>query len=211
MHLRFTLADLRSTCSPGRYLSGFAVLLSCLAVVSGCAQPQARTPARGTGAPRAEDRGQKAEASAASAATGFAPAKVNILPLSEISNPSARSGTAKSGTEPGTMLDVYVTLLDGFGSQVKAPGVLRFELYEYVTRTAEPKGRRITLWPDFDLTGPVENNKYWRDFLRAYEFELDVRADPAKTYILEATCLCPDGRRLSGDYTLKPTAANGQQ
>jgi hypothetical protein len=187
-----------------RCLGGFTVFLFCLVVFSGCAQPQAR-------APRAEDREQKAEAPAVSVSTGFAPAKVNILPLSEISNPAARPGAPKSGAEPETTLDVYITLLDAFGSQVKAPGVLRFELYEYVTRSAEPKGQRITLWPDFDLTGPVENNKYWRDFLRAYEFELDIRADPTKTYILEATCLCPDGRRLSGDYTLKAASANSRQ
>ena len=201
-----------------RRVCGFTVFLFCLLLFSGCGRPQANVPARRSGALRAEDGGRKAEAPAAyglqpaaSSSTGFAPAKVNILPLSEISDLSARPGSSKSGAEPQTTLDVYIALLDAFGSQVKAPGVLRFELYEYVTRSAEPKGQRITLWPDFDLTGPVENNKYWRDFLRAYEFELDIRADPTKTYILEATCLCPDGRRLSGDYTLKAASANSRQ
>ena len=61
----------------------------------------------------------------------------------------------------------------------------------------------MTLWPEIDLTGPAENHRYWRDFLRAYEFELDAQVGRDKTYILEVTCLCPDGKRLSCEYTLK--------
>jgi hypothetical protein len=86
---------------------------------------------------------------------------------------------------------------------MKAPGSLRFELYEYIPRSAQSKGPRLTLWPDIDLTDPAQNNKYWRDFLRAYEFTLDTQAGRDKAYILEVTCLCPDGRRLSGEYVLK--------
>jgi hypothetical protein len=134
--------------------------------------------------------------------TGFGPAKISILPLSEL--------TGSSGAGANAVLDVYVTLLDVFNCSIKSPGVLRFELYEYVSRSADPKGQRIIIWPDYDLTSPVENNKYWRDFLRAYEFGLEVRADPAKTYILEATCLSPDGRRLSGSYMLKGSSTGAR-
>ena len=118
------------------------------------------------------------------------PVKIGILPLTELSSPSDASQDAK--------LSVFVALLDAFGSQMKAPGVLRFELYEYIPRSAQSKGPRLTLWPDIDLTNPAQNNKYWRDFLRAYEFVLDTQASRDKTYILEVTCMCPDGRRLSG-------------
>ncbi len=133
---------------------------------------------------------------AAATPAGFAPAKINILPLTEL------SGSARNGAE--ATLKIYVTLLDEFGSPIKAPGVVRFELYEYIQRSAQPKGSRLTLWPDIDLTAPAQNHKYWRDFLRAYEFVLDARAARDHTYILEATYLCPDGRRLSGEFTLKP-------
>jgi hypothetical protein len=125
----------------------------------------------------------------------FAPVRIGILPLTELSSPSEAS--------QGGKLSVFVTLLDAFGSPMKAPGVLRFELYEYIPRSAQSKGPRLTLWPDADLTAPAQNNKYWRDFLRAYEFVLDTQASRDKTYILEVTCIRPDGKRLSSEYVLK--------
>jgi hypothetical protein len=78
-------------------------------------------------------------------------------------------------------------------------------LYEKVPRSAEPKGKRITKWPDIDLTDIVENNVYWRDFLRAYEFTLPVELDARQNHILQATCLCPNGKRLSTEFTLPNT------
>jgi hypothetical protein len=124
----------------------------------------------------------------------FAPVKIGILPLTELSGPS--------GSSESTKLTVFVTMLDAFGCQMKAPGVMRFELYEYVPRSAQLKGKQLTIWPEIDLTGPAENNKYWQDFLHAYEFELDTQASRDKTYVLEATCVSPDGKRFSCDYTL---------
>jgi len=115
----------------------------------------------------------------------YAPAKVHILPLTDFAN----VGNAEKQTE----VELYVSLLDSFGSQIKAPGVFRFELYEYVQRSADPMGKRVAIWPDIDLTNPVENNKFWRDFLRAYEFNLPFEPAGDKTYILQTTCLCPDG------------------
>jgi hypothetical protein len=127
--------------------------------------------------------------------TGYAPVKIGILPLTELAGGSAQGQPAR--------LDAFVTMLDAFGSQVKAPGILRFELYEHVPRSAQAKGQRLTLWPDLDLTSPADNHKYWREFLHAYEFELEAQAGRDKTYVLEVTCLCPDGKRLSAEYTLR--------
>jgi hypothetical protein len=169
----------------------------CVVQFCGCAQPQARGPSPAR--PGIAKTGAEGQAAAAAAET-FAPVRANILPLTEFSGP------LENGLS--TTLNVYVALLDAFGSQIKAPGTLRFELYEYVPRSATAKGQRTAIWPDVDLTGPVENNQRWRDFLRAYEFELDVRADRGKTYILEATCLCPDGRRLTGDYRLRVSGSD---
>ena len=126
---------------------------------------------------------------------GFAPVKIGILPLTELSIPADGGPDAK--------LDAYVVVLDAFGSSMKAPGVLRFELYEHVPRSAQPKGKRLMIWPDLDLTGPAENHKYWRDFLRAYEFELDTQAGRDQTYVLEVTCTCPDGKRLASEFILR--------
>lgn len=188
-----------------RSCSPILLLALCLALFSGCGRQQAAPPGpaqRGPGngaavnppsesrdhIPPGSDRGPQS-------ATGFAPAKISVLPLTELSVPA--------GTGPGATLTVYVALLDAFGVQIKAPGVLRFELYDHVPRSSEPKGQRIAIWPDIDLTRPADNHKCWRDFLRAYEFNFDLQADGTKTCILEVTCISTDGRRLSAEYTLK--------
>ncbi|MFB0554424.1 MAG: hypothetical protein ACETWQ_14055 [Phycisphaerae bacterium] len=126
----------------------------------------------------------------------FAPARISIMPLTEFINPG--------GTRQANM-NLYVSLLDSFGSQIKSPCVFRFELYQRVQRSAEPKGKRIIIWPDIDLTDPVANDEYWRDFLRAYEFNLPFESAVNQSYILQVTSLCPTGRRLSDEFALKLT------
>jgi hypothetical protein len=124
----------------------------------------------------------------------FAPSKIDIMPLTEF----VRLGDAQKAK-----IVVYVSLLDQFGSQIKTPAMFRFELYEHVTRSAQPKGKRAVIWPDIDLTDPAANNDYWRDFLRAYEFTLPCEVAESQDYIMQLTCLCPNGKRLSSEYTLK--------
>lgn len=123
----------------------------------------------------------------------FAPAKINIIPLTEFISP----GDARQAN-----INLYVSLLDSFGSQIKSPCVFRFELYQKVQRSSEPKGRRVIIWPDIDLTDLVENDEYWRDFLRAYEFNLPFESATKQSYILQVTSLCPTGRRLSDEFVL---------
>ena len=126
----------------------------------------------------------------------FAPAKINIMPLTEfISADNAQQAN----------INLYVSLLDSFSSQIKSPCVFRFELYQKVQRSARPKGRRPVIWPDIDLTDLAANNEYWRDFLRAYEFNLPFEPSANQSYILQVTCLCPTGRRLSDEFALKFT------
>ncbi|MHC4397213.1 MAG: hypothetical protein ACYS1A_16365 [Planctomycetota bacterium] len=125
----------------------------------------------------------------------YTPAKIEIMPLTEI--------VYTDDAEEESKIIVYVSLLDSFGCQGKMPGVFRFELYERVVRSAEPKGRRVVIWPDIDLTKAVENNEYWRDFLRVYEFNLPFEAQINQCYILQVTYLCPSGKRLSAELSLK--------
>lgn len=166
-------------------ISLFIVSLSNLLVYAGCESPQITTkPAvQIDKAPDARDY------------IGYAPAKVDIMPLTEFIFAPEAKGSSK--------LRIYVSLLDAFNCQVKSPGVFRFELYEQVLHSAEPKGRRIAIWPDIDLTDAAKNNHYWRDFLRAYEFNLDSEPRANQSYILQATFLSPAGRRLSADFTIK--------
>lgn len=163
------------------------LLTALLLVAGGCDTPPTAAPSSQQTAGAGRDAG---EPSPATIPSGFGPAKIDILPLSEI------TGASEAGQ--GFRLNVYVALLDAFGCPIKAPCTLRFEVYEYVPRSAQAKGRRLMIWPDIDLTRPVDNQDAWRDLLRAYEFHLALGADRDKTYILEATYLGPDGKRLSG-------------
>ena len=124
----------------------------------------------------------------------YAPAKIDIMPLTEL---LTAGGTQRA------QIRLYVSLLDAFGSPIKSPAVFRFELYEYVQRSAEPKGKRAVIWADVDLTDPVVNNKFWQDFLRAYKFDLPFEHAGSQDYILQVTCLCPNGSRLSSEFMLR--------
>jgi hypothetical protein len=125
----------------------------------------------------------------------YSPVRIDILPLTEF--------TYSGGSEDASGIKVYVSLIDSFGCQIKTPGVFRFELYQRVQRSAEPKGGRLFIWPDIDLTEPSKNNERWRDFLRAYEFDLEFEDSVSQSCILQVTCLCPNGRRLSAEFVLK--------
>jgi hypothetical protein len=127
--------------------------------------------------------------------TPYAPVKIDIMPLTDFVKLS------KADQTPA--IDVYVSLLDSFGSQCKSPGTFRFEMYEYVQLSSEPMGKRIVIWPDIDLTDVVENNKYWRDFLRCYKFNLPFEQAGNQSYILQVTFLSPTGKRLSDEFIFK--------
>jgi len=126
----------------------------------------------------------------------YAPAKINIMPLTEFVS-------IDDTQQPN--INLYVSLLDSFGSQIKSPCVFRFELYQKVQRSSEPKGSRVIIWPDIDLTDPAANNEYWRDFLRAYEFDLPFEPDASQSYMLQVTSLCPNGKRISAEFALTLT------
>lgn len=126
--------------------------------------------------------------------TRYAPERIDIPPLTEYV-------PADQAHRP--RIDLYVTLLDPFGSQIKAPGTFRFELYEHVQRSAKPKGRRVAMWPDVDLTDPLTNNDYWLDFLRAYQFTLPLDQSDAANHILQVTYFCPNGKLLTSEFTLR--------
>ena len=125
----------------------------------------------------------------------YSPASVDIMPLTEF--------TSANSEEQASQLTVYVSLLDAFDCQIKAPGKFRFELFEHKKRTATPKGKRLAKWSDIDLTDAATNQLYWQDYLRAYKFVLDFEPHQDRIYVLDVTCLCPDRRRLTADIVLK--------
>lgn len=133
--------------------------------------------------------------------THYAPVKLNIMPLSEIICPSE--------TEERSKIRIYVSLLDSFGWQKRAPGIFRFEFYERVERSADHKGKRIVIWPDIDLTDSADNNIFWLDFLRVYRFDLDFGLPCNRSYVMQVTCMCPDGKRLSAEFIFIQSLRDG--
>ncbi len=127
----------------------------------------------------------------------YVASEVRIVGLTEITPVSAGPWQGK--------LKIYVDLVDNFGCRVKSPGLFRFELYEFVPRSSQPKGKRIFFPPDIDLTDATENNNHWRDFLRAYQFELDLNFSPRpdESFVLEVTFTTPQGRRLRDTFQLR--------
>jgi hypothetical protein len=123
----------------------------------------------------------------------YTPTKVSIMPLTKFE---------KTVQQNQSQIHTYISLLDSFGSQVKSPCIFRFELYDKVELSSQPKGSRIVMWPDMDLTEPVENNKYWSDFFRAYEFRLGFEPKQNKSYILQVTSIDPGGKRLSDEIVI---------
>ena len=124
----------------------------------------------------------------------FAPNRVNIIPLTHFvkSQESAELD----------FIRVYVELLDDFQSQIKSPGTFRFELYNRALRSVEPLGKRIEIWPDITLTNLNQNNQYWQEFLRAYEFRLDLQHILQNHFILQITFTTPEGKRLTSHKTI---------
>jgi hypothetical protein len=101
-------------------------------------------------------------------------------------------------------IEVYINLSDAFDSDMKYPGLFRFELYQFVPRSSQAKGSRVHVWSDVDLNDAIENNRYWHDHLRAYKFVLDMDFNPydKRTYVLQVTCITPDGKRLGDEVSL---------
>ena len=123
-----------------------------------------------------------------SAEQGFTIQRVRISALSDF---------VVSADDPQkSEIKTFVELLDAYDSPFKKPCVFRFELYEYKPLVSNPRGKRIIIWPDIGLTSAGKNNRYWKDYLRSYEFYLPLGFDPQpdRNYLLEVTCLMGDRR-----------------
>jgi hypothetical protein len=127
--------------------------------------------------------------------THYGPVRIDVLPITSI--------TPTSASDSDSAITAYVCLLDAFDSQIKAPVVFRFELFQHVQRSADPKGKRLIVWPDIDLTDPAVNNNLWQDFFRAYLFSLPLQKASAENCILHVTCGCPSGKRLNADFIVR--------
>jgi hypothetical protein len=87
-------------------------------------------------------------------------------------------------------IKTLVELIDPLDTQVKSAFIARFELYEFQPLSSNPRGRRLSIWPEQDLNNPGTNDRHWQDFLRGYEFYLPLEfvPQPGKKYLLEVSC-----------------------
>ena len=163
------------------------LLVFCVFFNAGCEGPES-----GSAFPIDSSRSQD------SVYSRFGPARIDILPITTL--------TPSSGGGDESAINAYVCLLDSFDSQIKAPVTFRFELFQYIQRSADPKGKRLNIWPDIDLTNAGVNNSHWQDFLRSYQFSLPLQQrTEGDACILQATCICPSGKRLWADFIIRPS------
>lgn len=99
---------------------------------------------------------------------------------------------------PQVQLRVMAELMDAAEQSVQQPCIWRFELYDFVARSSQIRGHRITIWPDMDLTAASEDDTHWKPFLKGYEFYLPLEHElqGGKKYVLEATAMT-DQRRYN--------------
>jgi len=128
---------------------------------------------------------------------GFSVASVHFTGLTRLV-PGGSDADSRS-------IRTFVELRDVYDSKLKSPAVFRFDLYRYVPHRSDPRGTHLQTWPDFRLTEAPANHLYWRDYLRAYEFSLEI--DPSlpaeETYLLEVTCLTDEPKRMCVFYVLQ--------
>ena len=93
-------------------------------------------------------------------------------------------------------IKTLVELIDPLDTPIKTAFVARFELYEFLPLSSNPRGRRLTIWPERDLYDLGTNDELWEDFLRGYEFYLPLEfvPQPDKKYLLEVNCMMEQQR-----------------
>ncbi|MEJ5259626.1 MAG: hypothetical protein WHS88_05490 [Anaerohalosphaeraceae bacterium] len=159
------------------FLKTIVLILGGVLLFGGCETPPALVP----------------EVSCTSA--GFQPVLIRFGGLTEI--------LRDKETKKPTALRVFLELRDRFDSRLKVPFRVRFELYRYQVSGSNPKGAHLKSWPEQVLTEAGTNNLYWRDYLRAYEFLLDLEGAVAEEpLLLSATCRTAEGMSLETVYVL---------
>ena len=151
-----------------------ALSVAILITFAGCSPPHSRST------PQAQD----------SPVQG--PVKAVLLPLTDFYKNDSASG-----------IKAYVTLIDSENQEKQFPAVFRFELYEKVFHSGEPMGRRIKIWPDFELQSIDTNDIFWQKFLNAYEFDLQLDNGETEHFILQVTCIFDNQRRLTDTIELQ--------
>lgn len=68
-------------------------------------------------------------------------------------------------------IDVRIETVDAYGDAAKAFGNFRFEMYEFLPNSIDPKGKRIATWEEA-LLKSKKNLLHWDKITRTYKFKL---------------------------------------
>lgn len=94
-------------------------------------------------------------------------------------------------------VDVRIEVMDAYGDAAKAFGDFRFEMYQFIPNSIDPKGKRIATWEE-SLIEPKKNLLHWDKITRTYEFKLqwDEPIAPGRQFVLLAYFDSPFTDRL---------------
>lgn len=94
-------------------------------------------------------------------------------------------------------VDVRIEAMDRLGDATKAFGEFRFEMYQFVPNSQNPKGDLIATWVE-DVFPPRKNLLHWDKITRTYEFKLqwDKPIPVGKRFVLLATFNSPFTERM---------------
>lgn len=108
---------------------------------------------------------------------------VRISPLTEF--------VSDSGRADGVKVKAVIEVFGPDGVSCENGCVFRFEMYVFEPLSSDPRGKRLQIWPDFDLSSASEYKRYWKEYLKGYEFELPLDFTPQADhkYVLEVTCV----------------------
>jgi len=108
--------------------------------------------------------------SAPSRESQFVPPPVDLmLPKSIRIHPFTGRTFDEAGGIKG--VDVQIEAVDSYNDKTKAFGDFRFEMYQFVPNSLDPKGKRIATW-DESLWEPKKNLLHWDKITRLYVFKL---------------------------------------
>ena len=102
--------------------------------------------------------------------------------------------------------------MDADDNPMRTIGKFRIEMFQFAPQSADPRGDRVGMW-QIDIQNHEDNRKYFDVLINGYTFTLDVAGgvsvvdpttlvDPAGRkvdnirYVVEATFIRPDGRRV---------------
>lgn len=110
------------------------------------------------------------------------------------------SFTRLSKTEEGRgYLEARVQVLDKDGHPMRAIGKFRIELFAFQRQAPDPRGDRLAVW-NIDIQDHEDNRRYFDVLINGYTFPLEMPvnapADASGKYVVEATFIRPDGRRV---------------